>query len=220
MMDTEHDEIRRPASLPQPSLTVGSVPLRLHARYTRLHRLPECLEQVSTQPRLPHLTTLVPRKDPRSRIVIQRLEPQERQHLSRAATLPLLDHRAQQPQRAQQLRARGAVGAPNLDVVHQPALGLLPAEVQEAAHGGEVREVEARRHGWAGVGEERGRHDLGLEVDVVEVLAGAVALEGEHVVGAGRVRGVFEGDAEVVRQRVGLVVEDILGELVICGLPL
>lgn len=55
---------------------------------------------------------------------------------------------------------------------------------------------------------------------VVEVGAGAVGFKGEHVVCAGWVGDVFEGEAEVVGEGVWFVGEDVFAEDVVCGLPL
>lgn len=177
------------------------------------------------QPRLPRLPILVSRKDPRSLIIIQRLQPHKRQHLaihplpSRPPLFPL-DEATQQPQRAEHLSPRRGVDARDLHVVHDACLCLEPAAVEKAGHGGVVREVETCGHGSAGGGEEMPLHDVGLEVHVVQVLAGAVGFEGEHGVCARGAGGMLEGDAEVVGQGVGFVGVDVLAEFVICCLPL
>lgn len=67
----------------------------------------------------------MPRKDARARLVVERLEAQEREHLACAvALLPLLDHGAKQLQGAEQLATRGVVDAPDLYVVDEAAFGL------------------------------------------------------------------------------------------------
>jgi len=57
-------------------------------------------------------------------------------------------------------------------------------------------------------------------VDLVEVGAGTVGFEGEHVVCSGGVGDVFEGEAEVACQCVWFVYGDVFRELVVGGLPL
>lgn len=108
----------------------------------------------------------------------------------------------------------------DLYVMHDAAFLLLPSAIEETRHSGEVREVETRGHGRSGIGQEVARHHVRFDVHLVQVIAAAVGLEGKHGVGARVVGGVLERDAEVVRQGVGFVGEDVVAELVVCPLPL